>query len=72
MFGLGPTEMLVVSVLGLPVYVLPTIIAVLRSHTKAVPIAIVNLLFGWTCLAYIIALVWAVMDFEPTDARDEF
>jgi len=71
MFGLGPMELLVL-VAGLPTYVLPTIIAVLRSHPKAAPITVVNLLLGWTCIGYIVALVWSLTAVEPRDTRDDF
>lgn len=40
-------------------YILPTLIAILRGHRNHNSIAIVNLLLGWTGLAWIIALSWS-------------
>lgn len=71
MFGIGPIELLVLSVIGLPIYVLPTIIAVIQNHPKAAPIALVNLLLGWTCIGYVVALVWSVTGGEPPDSTDQ-
>lgn len=44
-------------ILGL--YLFPTIIACLRSHHNTLPIAILNLLLGWTFVGWVIALVWS-------------
>src|SRR5436190_15521998 len=44
----------------LAVYFLPTIIAVARGHHNAFAIFLLNLLLGWTGLAWILALVWSV------------
>ena len=41
-------------------YLLPTIIAVMRKKENAGAIAIVNLLLGWTFIGWVIALVWSV------------
>jgi hypothetical protein len=53
----------------LAVYLLPTIIACRRQHHQRVPIVMVNLLAGWTGLAWIAALVWSVSAVRVTDAR---
>ena len=45
--------------LFLAVYFLPTIVAVARGHHNAFAIFLLNLLLGWTGLAWILALVWA-------------
>ena len=51
---------LIVCVIGLVFYFLPTSIAALRSHPNVMPIFLVNFLLGWVCLGWIIALVWSV------------
>ena len=43
-------------------YFLPTIIAALRSHPSAGAIFAVNLLLGWTLVAWILCLVWSASD----------
>jgi T4 superinfection immunity protein len=53
-------------------YLLPTIIAVMRKKENAGAIAIVNLLLGWTFIGWVIALVWSVstqmVDVRPAAA----
>jgi hypothetical protein len=51
---------LIMCVIGLAIYFLPTGIAMLRSHPNVVPIFLVNFLLGWICIGWIIALVWSV------------
>ena len=48
-------------VVGLAMYLIPTIIAFARHHPSRVAIAIVNLLFAWTIVGWIVAFVWALM-----------
>jgi hypothetical protein len=43
-------------------YLLPTIIAAIRRHKNQAPIAIINIIFGWTFLGWIIALIWSATD----------
>lgn len=48
-----------VAVVAAGLYVLPTLIAVVRRHPNAIPIGIVNVAFGWTVLGYVVSLAWA-------------
>jgi Superinfection immunity protein len=41
-------------------YFLPAIIAHSRHSVSAVGITIVNLLFGWTGIGWIVTLLWAI------------
>jgi hypothetical protein len=50
---------LIIVVVCILIYFVPTFIAVLRSHHNTAPIAIVNFFFGWTALGYVICLAWA-------------
>lgn len=50
---------LIVIVLLIAFYFLPFIIAVNRKHKNRVPIFLVNLIFGWSFLGWIAALVWS-------------
>ena len=44
------------------VYFLPAMIAISRSHLNTTSIILTNLLFGWTVIGWIIALIWAFTD----------
>ncbi|NNF05348.1 MAG: superinfection immunity protein [Candidatus Eisenbacteria bacterium] len=59
MFGIGIQE-IVILILALPVYFLPTIIAFYRGHPKKLPIIIINVLFGGTVIGWVIAFIWAM------------
>jgi hypothetical protein len=46
--------------IGLGFYFLPTIIAQIRSTKRAATIFAVNLIFGWTVVGWIAAVIWAL------------
>lgn len=50
---------LLVIVLSL-CYLLPTGIAIIRARTNTGSIFVLNLFLGWTFIAWVIALMWAV------------
>jgi Superinfection immunity protein len=59
----GPFEFLLgvpFSLIGLALYLLPTIIAAARRSTSLVGIILVNILLGWTFIGWIVALVWSL------------
>lgn len=62
-FRLGPWEfgLIFMIVFALPLYFLPTLIALARRKTNKPPIFLLNLFAGWTVLGWIIALVWGAM-----------
>lgn len=49
-------------VLGAFIYFLPTYVAGKKDHSNFVIILIVNLLFGWTLLGWLVCIVWACID----------
>lgn len=51
---------LLLLVIGLFFYFLPTLIASRRSHHQLGAIIVVNLFFGWTFIGWVICLAWAV------------
>jgi branched-subunit amino acid transport protein AzlD len=57
---------IVIAIVGLAFYFLPFIIAVFRGHHNSAAIFVLNLLLGWSFIAWIVALVWA---FTATDNR---
>lgn len=51
---------ILISVLTLG-YLLPTGIAIARNQRTAFPIFLLNFLFGWTGIAWMITLLWAIL-----------
>jgi type VI protein secretion system component VasK len=45
---------------GLVLYLLPTWLAVLFEHPRALAIFLLNLFAGWTFVGWVAALVWAL------------
>ena len=43
----------------IPIYLMPSIIAIVRLHQYSVKICLVNIFLGWTIYAWVIALVWS-------------
>jgi len=41
-------------------YFLPTIVAIIRDHPRALPICLFNFFLGWTLLGWIGALIWSL------------
>lgn len=56
---LGVAEILLLFVIILPLYFLPTIIALSRKKNNQTGIFILNLFLGWTFVGWIVSLVWA-------------
>jgi hypothetical protein len=52
---------IVVFVISVAIYFLPTILAVLRHHRNALAVFLVNLFLGWTFIGWVAALVWSVI-----------
>ncbi|MDP6979906.1 MAG: superinfection immunity protein [Myxococcota bacterium] len=42
-------------------YIVPFCIAAARAHDAAVPIFVVNVLFGWTIIGWLAAFAWAAL-----------
>jgi hypothetical protein len=59
-------EPMVMMVVILALYLVPTCIAAYREHPSQTPILLVNLLLGWTALGWVIALVWSVMPIDTS------
>jgi hypothetical protein len=55
---------LVVGLLLLACYFIPTIIGIVRKHPQIAPIIIINVLLGWTIICWIVALIWSVASFS--------
>ncbi len=62
-------EIIGIGVAGL-FYFLPLIVADNRKHPNRVGIFLLNLIFGWTLLVWVIALVWAC--WQPQSTRQDW
>ena len=51
---------LMVLIILLGIYLIPTWVAFARRHHDRVAILVLNLLLGWSVLGWIVALVWAL------------
>ena len=58
-FRLGPWELLILSIV-LPIYFVPTIVAIVRKVKNLAAIIVLNVLLGWTFLGWVGSLVWAL------------
>ncbi|WP_325101138.1 superinfection immunity protein [Paraburkholderia kururiensis] len=43
-------------------YFMPAVIAIMRAHPNRFAIGLLNILTGWTCIGWIVTLVWAFTD----------
>ena len=49
------------SLLGLAVYLVPTIIAAVRRSKGILGIILLNIFAGWTFIGWVIALIWSLV-----------
>lgn len=49
-----------ILLLALLLYILPTLVAMLRNHHQTAVVFIVNLFLGWTFIGWVVALAMAV------------
>lgn len=60
---MNPFEFIIVVLcIGLPLYLLPTFVAVARKHRNKMAIAALNILLGWSVLGWVGSLVWSLSD----------
>ena len=55
----GSEWLLLILLLGFPLYFLPSIIAKTRNNSNTTAITLLNLFLGWTVIGWIAALIWA-------------
>ena len=70
-FRLGPWEfsLLLVVLIGLPLYFLPSIVAMVRKVKNIAAIIVLNVFLGWTFLGWVGSLVWALAAEKNTSSR---
>lgn len=54
--------MVLASVCGLLLYLLPAIIAYSRGHPDTIAITALTILLGWSMIGWLVALVWSLKD----------
>ena len=67
---LGLLACVVVGILGIAVYFLPSIIAYNRKHKNKGIILLINFLLGWTFVGWAGCLVWAFIDTDGSTASN--
>jgi hypothetical protein len=58
------TIILLLVVVGLPLYLVPSFVAFRRRKVNRIPIAILNIVLGWTLWGWVGSLLWACFDKE--------
>src|SRR5579885_124847 len=53
---------LILVILFIACYLIPTIIAFLRHHKDAPAIAAINILLGWSVVGWFVSFIWALAD----------
>jgi Superinfection immunity protein len=53
---------LIVLVVGVLLYLLPTLVASRRNARNMGSVAVINILLGWTVIGWVVALAMAVAD----------
>lgn len=54
-------EILIIMMIWLAIYFIPTIIAASKKKRNANAIFVLNLFLGWTVLGWIGALIWSIL-----------
>ena len=62
----GPIGLVIVLIVIVS-YSLPTLIAVLREHHNRLPIFLLNFFLGWTFIGWVASLVWSFTSPPPQD-----
>jgi hypothetical protein len=64
--GLNILLIIGISLIGLVIYFLPSVLAVVRHKKQTLAIFVINLFLGWTAVGWLAALIWAAIK-EQTD-----
>jgi uncharacterized membrane protein len=58
---LGNTTNIIMLVLIVLIYMLPTLIAFGREHPRRQDVAVLNILLGWTLIGWFVVFLWALL-----------
>ena len=56
--------MIIFLLIGLLIYFLPFVIALIRKHKDKLGIFVLNLFLGWSVIGWVVALVWSVKSYD--------
>ena len=59
-------EHLLITIITLAAYFLPSLIALVRNHHNKVAIIVANLILGWTAIVWLVTLIWAFTNQNQT------
>ena len=57
----GAFALILLWILGVTLYLVPTIIAISRDHPNKVAIILINFFLGWSVFGWVGALIWSVL-----------
>ncbi len=57
----------VLGILSFLLYFLPLIVGIYRNHSQIGPIAVINILFGWTFIGWVVAFAWCVSNIRHNE-----
>jgi hypothetical protein len=57
---------------GAALYLLPSIVAVIRRHHNAVAIIVLNILLGWSLIGWVVAMVWSATATAKPEPRRNY
>ena len=60
------TTTVIMLIIVVFIYMLPTLIAFGREHPRRLDLAVVNILFGWTLIGWLACFFWAAFA-RPAD-----
>ena len=63
--------LLIALAIALAFYFLPTIVASSRGHHSAGAVFVLNLIFGWTLLGWVVAFVWSFTNPTPVVVNNQ-
>jgi nitric oxide reductase large subunit len=67
-----PLIWLLVALIGLALYLVPTIVAITRNHHNKAAIIALNIILGWTFIGWIGSLIWSLTSPpRQTDGKNE-
>ncbi len=55
----SPIVSLITFLIIVTFYFIPTIMACFRKHPNSTAIFVTDMFLGWTCIGWIVALIWA-------------
>ncbi len=59
-------SLLIVGIIGLAIYFIPSLVAYKKQHIQKQAILILNIFLGWTFIGWVVALIWSVTKRENT------